>query len=262
MSIRAVVEKLSRGCVLRRRMPARFGGSRIFVSPDAALSYWRLDLSKVSKGLFEFAEEFVKPGDTVWDVGACVGLFSFAAAGMAGASGHVVAVEPDTFSVSLLRRSALALPDGMAKVHILPVAVGSSLQVVSFEIASRGRSANFVSSATGSASTGGVRETQEGMAVTMDWLLTQVPAPDIVKIDVEGRELDALKSASTLLAKVRPIVLCEVFRRNARAVTDLFHENGYRLYDFKDHNGGEVFRATYNTLALPTDRQRNDCPTE
>jgi FkbM family methyltransferase len=52
------------------------------------------------------AAETVGPGNTVWDIGANLGLFGFAAAVAAGPSGRVLAVEPDTALAGLLRRSA------------------------------------------------------------------------------------------------------------------------------------------------------------
>jgi hypothetical protein len=90
--VRALAERFSRGRVLKRQLPARFGGAPIFVSPDAALRFWRKDLAKCDPPLFDAADELVRPGDVVWDVGANVGLFTFAAAARAGATGRVLAV--------------------------------------------------------------------------------------------------------------------------------------------------------------------------
>ena len=49
-------------------------------------------------------------GSVVWDIGANVGLFAFAAASLAGPGGQVVAMEPDAWLVQLLRRSAKMQP--------------------------------------------------------------------------------------------------------------------------------------------------------
>ena len=81
---RRLLEKFSRGRVLKRRMPGRLGGDVVWVSPDSALSYWKQDLERVAKDLFDLADEFVQPGNVVWDVGASLGLFAFAAASRAG----------------------------------------------------------------------------------------------------------------------------------------------------------------------------------
>jgi len=37
--LRSVLERLSRGRVLKRRLPAEFGAVPIFVSPDAAMRF-------------------------------------------------------------------------------------------------------------------------------------------------------------------------------------------------------------------------------
>src|SRR5206468_2992555 len=117
---RRVAERISRHVVLRRHLPPRVGGAIIYVSPDAALRFWRANLDTVDPSLLNAAWELVHPGDVVWDVGANVGLFSFAAAGLAGDAGLVVAVEPDPFLVGLLRRSARRRRVGHARVEVVP----------------------------------------------------------------------------------------------------------------------------------------------
>ena len=78
---------------MQRRLPKVFGGAPILVSPDSALAFWKRDLGSVDPYLLSMARELVRPGMVVWDIGANVGLFAFAAAAL-GAP-QVLAVEPD-----------------------------------------------------------------------------------------------------------------------------------------------------------------------
>lgn len=51
-------------------------------------------MARVDPALMRLAAETVGRGDIVWDIGANLGLFSFAAAVAASPSGRVLAVEP------------------------------------------------------------------------------------------------------------------------------------------------------------------------
>jgi predicted RNA methylase len=81
-----------------------FGDAPLLVSPDSTLAYWRRDLSRVDPFLLSVVRELVRPKMVVWDIGANVGLFSFAAASLGA---QVVAVEADTWLANLIHRSTM-----------------------------------------------------------------------------------------------------------------------------------------------------------
>ena len=137
--------------MLRRRLPARVGGQYIVcVSPDPALKFWKRDSDLTDPALFDWATEFIKAGDVVWDVGANVGLFGFAAASLCGPDGQVLAIEADLKLVDILRRSARSQGAKTAPVVVLPAAVSDQVGVAEFVIAARGRSANHLAETVGS----------------------------------------------------------------------------------------------------------------
>jgi FkbM family methyltransferase len=253
--LRRVIERYSRSLVLRRRLPVRFGGARLSVSPGAALCYFRgLDTANWTE-VYDFASHCIVPGASVWDVGASMGVFAFAAAHVAGANGRVLAVEPDTWSAELIKRSAQTGIPSSARVRVACAAVGDQVSLQNFQIPERGRAGAHLeqSSGAGASLLGGTRESHPAVTVTLDWLLREDGPPAVIKIDVEGMELKALQGAIELLRSHRPMLLIETYERNADGVTALLRSNDYELFDLSSgwHRRTRVPRAVYNTLALP-----------
>ncbi|MBF0424952.1 MAG: FkbM family methyltransferase [Magnetococcales bacterium] len=249
--LRTLLEKVSDRFVLERHLPAEFGGRRVCVTPGSALKYWRFDLGKIDPDLLRLVRVHVRPGAKVWDIGANVGLFAFAAAGVVGPEGRVVAIEPDTRLVEIMRKS-LRLPENIfLRLDVLPVSVAGALGVGYFHIAARGRSANHLAVALGSSQAGGVSVSYPVVTLTLDWLLEQYGPPDLVKIDVEGAEHLVLEGGKRLLGEARPIILCEVSGHNSSFISGLLKEYRYTLFDWEKNDDVAIAQATFNTLALP-----------
>jgi len=250
--LRRWTEQITRDWTFRRRLPPSFGRVPIVVSPSAGLRYLARSMEKVDPVLMGLAREWVKPGTVVWDIGANVGLFAFAAASLSGSAGQVVALEPDAWLVQLLRRSAAMQPASSAPVKVVPAAAASALALRTLCLAERSRAANHLAE-FGTIQTGGAREEETVVAFPIDLLLDFGPPPAVVKIDVEGAELEVLQGASRLLATYRPLLICEVIPRTGPAVTELLSRLGYRIYDGETppQQRRPLEHAPWSTLAIP-----------
>lgn len=200
MNLRRWAELFTRNRVLKRRLPADFGRLPILVTPDSALQFLKPSLASqsMSAPLLQLARRYVRPGAVVWDIGANVGVFTFAAAVRAGAAGEVVAVEPDFMLAWLLQQTAIMHRRALPCVHIVSAAVAAELSMARLEIAERGRASNSIMGAIGRSQTGGVRYVQDTVTISLDSLLHSFRRPDVVKIDVEGAELLALQGGSAV----------------------------------------------------------------
>jgi FkbM family methyltransferase len=205
--------------------------------------------------LYDMAEEMVKPGSVVWDVGANVGLFSFCSAALAGQSGMVLAIEPDFWLAHLINRSSKRLEknrNACARVEVLCASISDSNRISKLAIAERARAANHLIEATGSTEARGARCLQPTVSLSLDFLLDYFPPPSVLKIDAETHEVNILKGAERLLNEVRPTIWCEVSAENSNDVTALLHAAKYELYGAQVRPHQFIKKAWFHTLAVPT----------
>lgn len=232
---RDILTALSRGVVLKRRLPREFASAPLFVTPESSLAFWRRDVARVDPFLLSMVRELVRPAMTVWDIGANVGLFSFAAAALGA---NVIAVEPDAWLANLMQRSALL---NKLPVTVLPASVSDRQGISHLRVSEHGRASNSLTR-TGRG--------QAVVSVSLDWLLDHFPAPDVVKIDVEGAEYAVLTGARKVL-QARPVIFCEV-NDHHDAIADLFGKANYEFYAAREANRQPLRRPSRDTLAVPS----------
>lgn len=148
--------------------------------------------------------EAVEPGDVVLDVGANIGQFSLLAAQKVGAGGTVISVEANPATAPLLRQNIAE--NGLTNIRVLEMAAWDETATVTL----RGGPAENCGAAdvVAGAAEGGIAVRA---ACLDDVVLELVAAVDIVKLDIEGAELRALRGMSRILRVNSPrLIYCEI----------------------------------------------------
>lgn len=153
-----------------------------------------------------FVARVLRPGDTYVDVGANVGLLALRGAAEVGPAGRVIAVEAHPRTASFLRAN-VALND-FRHVQVIASAVGDRAGTVSFQ----DRYSDDQNAVDPSA-----RGTLTVPLDTLDALVLPQVAGRValLKVDVEGFELWALRGGAGLLARTDR-VLIESWDEHAR----------------------------------------------
>jgi FkbM family methyltransferase len=146
------------------------------------------------RGLFEFS-----PDEVFFDCGAFDGdsLRQYLARRPPGGSVDIVAFEPDAGSAARLAEFVAALPDGLAqRVQIEPCAVADKSGEVRFSALGSVRS--------GVAESGGCSV----KALAIDDMAKE---PTLIKMDVEGFELSALRGAAKVIRRRLPVLAISLY---------------------------------------------------
>jgi FkbM family methyltransferase len=176
-------------------------GTRIRIPLNAHRAYWSGPMPDADLVAF-LAGSLPREGGVFLDIGANIGTYSAAVA--AASRGHVrgAAFEPVPTTHALLNRT-LAL-NGLSGFRAEIVALSSKQERLHFT-AYGGGGNNFI------VSEGDDRGQIVAHSTTLDAWVEAHPglAPDAVKIDVEGHELEVLKGGRTVLARFRPALVIE-----------------------------------------------------
>jgi FkbM family methyltransferase len=147
--------------------------------------------SSYEPDVWNWLKQRTVPGSIILDVGAQFGLYSMLAARHIGAEGRIFAFEPSPETVAVLRRHLTN--NGMTeRVEIVQAAVGPEEGEVTFYMASTHPENTIAPRVGGPPNLAPVKV----KAVTVDGFCRQLQLkPTILKIDVEGWELQVLRGA-------------------------------------------------------------------
>ena len=172
----------------------------------------------------------LRPGDVFVDGGANVGLLSLVGAAAVGGSGRVLACEPAPETMVLLKANADVNRFRGLECH--QVALADQPGTARFVVFEAGSGvASFAPAAAGG-------KEVEVPVTTLDNLTSMHgDRVALVKLDIEGAEVLALRGAAKLIARAAPLFLVEVepehLARQSFSVEDLHHAlapHGYEAY--------------------------------
>lgn len=224
MNIRKVLQRLARNKILKRHIVVNDERVPIYVSPDSQLKYVK-NSRHWDQDLIWLAENYVRLGDDIWDIGANVGVFTFAAAS-ASRTGSIYAFEPDTFLNELIKKSITL--NGLKNIHVIPIALSDKNGFAEFNIAEQGRASNSLAIAQSRTHATDARSkyivpTLTGCNISQK--LNSIPS--LIKIDVEGAEILVLKGLKNLLSKHHPTLFIELDTDTVSSAVEMLSKFGY-----------------------------------
>ena len=203
---------------------------------------------------YRVMQSLLSPGATFVDVGANFGTFSLLASRLVGSTGRVIAIEPQERLASFIEESNALSGAGNCEVH--RVACGKSNGEASLLIPAddSGRAGFF------QGFSGRKQHTSTTVPVTtLDFILRDVDAGTVIKIDVEGSELHVLDGGAGFISSHHPAIMIEINPWSAAAsggtpqrIVDRLVEMGYTEF-----SSAEAFPGTIPPNDLDLGRQFN-----
>lgn len=191
-------------------------------------------------GLFEL----IKVGDTLIDVGTNIGQTAMTFSKIGGGNSIVYGFEPDLVNYSKAIENLKI--NSFANIHLLNIGLGSKPGKLHLKINTPSNRGGSRIDQTASANS------FEIPIETLDNIIEQkkITKIDLIKIDVEGFELEVIKGAKEVLKKHKPKLFIEVDDNNlkeqntsAKELIEYLLTFGYTITDSKNN---QIVKTTFN----------------
>ena len=170
-------------------------------------------------------ERIVRPGMRIFDIGGNIGYYALMELTLLAGSGQLIAVEPVPQNVALLKRN-LRL-NGYDDVPVVEAAVSNISSKKTFHLSRQSNLGTF--HPTGAATLTG--DTMDVETVTVPMLAERFGPPDLLRMDVEGHEVEILDG------------MLEDIRKGRYAPTVIF-ETHLHQYD-EEHDMAAILRRLF-----------------
>lgn len=215
-----------------------------------------------------FLKNFLKIGDTFIDIGANSGIYSIVAAKLVGDAGKVYSFEPSSREFFKLQENVLL---NNLQHHIVTnkLAISSKNEKALLKIATEshnGQNTLCNEFAYTNVDSGHIEEVN---CISLDEYVNNNSIFNIklIKIDVEGYELNVFEGANSLIINQRPLIIFEVvreaYRKNNLKLIDLKNyllNHNYLTYSIDNSNAmlsiNDIMKIPDgNILAVPTEKK-------
>lgn len=200
-------------------------------------------VGKYERDVTQVFDRFLKEGDSVFDIGAHVGYLSMYMAKSVGREGKVYSFEPVSQTRKFLERNIS--DNNLDNITVLPYAISSVVEDLPFTLNSRSSYENHILR-------NGYEEgvtTLSVPTVTIDsFVHAENVQPSLIKVDVEGEELEALLGATETLREYKPVVIAEVRNEYCEAIVHHMDNLGYTGKMISPTNSSHYRLGTPNIL--------------
>jgi FkbM family methyltransferase len=221
---------------------------------------------KLDIGLVSFYRQFIRPGDFVIDIGAHIGDTTIPMALAAGASGTVMALEPNKYVFRVLEENARLNP---GVINILPLCIAATTEDGEFSF-------NY---SDASFCNGGFLSKREVLdrhhkytlgiqGKNLDTLLRKeyaelLPKLSFIKVDAEGYDKEIIKNLSGLIAEFKPFILSEcnlyLVKAEREELFDVMSAGGNTLYQIGlDQTRASDFRSVNKEPLKKSDMMKHN----
>ena len=180
--------------------------------------------------------KIIKPGDTCWDIGANIGFYTCLFASLVEGNGRVVAFEPASRTCGYLNENVSL--NQFTNVTVVNKGLGDKQERGHLHYSESG-----LAEGTASLKYANGRAASERVTLdTIDNLVPELSAPNFVKIDVEGYQLEVLRGGEQFLKTHAPLLMAELKdvgetnRAIFAEIEDYVTHLGYQLYEIRKHS--------------------------
>lgn len=244
---------------LKYRLPT---GGVLLLEPNHAFTkgFWpSCEPYDQDKYVLAMLRNLLKPGDVFIDCGANIGYFSVLAGDLVGVTGKVVAIEANPETYKLLRRNLEVNNINLCFNYALTYENGEVELFVpnKGDIFSSLRQNEYIQ--------GDLMYSCKVLGKTLDDVVNEIQLSKInlIKIDVEGAEIDVIKSAVNVISQFRPPIIVEygvntwpVFGSTIQDLFTIIKSYDYSIYKFDLNNSftelsdSSLITNTYVNLLL------------
>jgi FkbM family methyltransferase len=240
----------------RRRATTADGIFEVYVSPNSSLKVLDPRKSLVERVHERFIREWVESDAIVWDIGANLGLFAFPAA-LKARSGQVFGFEPDVELVANLLRSLRLPRNKNLNLLVFCLALSNRDSTANFQVSKFSRAMNKLEGVGGwNESKVVVEELRSVPTMRIDTLLQSLSPPTVIKIDVEGAEMQVLEGGAATISKHRPIILIEGPKELWTQMGTFFRTHDYIMLDGASKHQIPLEDPVWDTIAVPSEKFR------
>ncbi|WP_338767946.1 FkbM family methyltransferase [Bernardetia sp. ABR2-2B] len=220
-----------------QKLKYTFWGNRsIYCYPDSTSSMWLIYSYFYDKKEFVFLSKYLKNTDTVFDIGANIGIYSLWMSKFVE-DGKIIAFEPDPKNHQRCKEQLLV--NNLQHIVLEDIALADQNGILEFSIG-KDMENHLLLNIKESKALNSIEVKSQKMD---DYCQEEnISSLDFVKIDVEGAEKFVFEGANKLLTsqKIKCILLevnqqQEKFDTGKKDVAAILREAGYSFYDYNYH---------------------------